>query len=143
MERPYKISDPARLVVYCRSNPLARGRVNKCSHVYQPLLAQKEAEFYLRQYEPLNIGYPVFIEITFAFSKKGKNLYPVTPVMGDIDNHVKALLDNLQRTDHLIDDRYVVGLEAYKIWSTSNFIDIKLWRITNEGHVAKTTEHIP
>jgi Holliday junction resolvase RusA-like endonuclease len=136
MERPYKKSHPARLVIYCRSFPLSRGRINKSKQIYQPLLNQRESEFYLKQYEPLNIDYPVFIDVTFAFKKTGKHLYPVVPSVGDIDNHLKSLLDNLQRVGHLRDDRFVVGLETYKIWSTANYIDIRLWRInSNEQYI--------
>jgi len=119
----------SRIVIYCRSYPLARTRLNRKKGIYQPLSAQEESIYWLYQYEPLKIDYPIKIDVTYGFFKTGKLLHPVSPTIGDIDNHIKALLDNLQRTDHLVDDRFVIEINAIKTWSTSNFIDIKFWRI--------------
>jgi len=132
MIRTYKKDCPARLVIYCKSRPLSRGRISKKHHIYQSLSNQQDQIYWLEQYEPLEIDYPCYIEVTLGFLKSGKSLFPVNPEIGDIDNHVKALLDNLQRAKHIHDDRYVVGVKAHKKWSTANYIDILIWKVTNE-----------
>jgi len=138
MDRPYRRGNLlAKFSLFCRSYPLARPRLNKCKQVYQPLSNQQEVISELERYDKIKIDRPMFIDVSFYFTKKGNEDYPTSPFFGDVDNHVKALLDNLQRTQIISNDRLVVEIHAIKKWSSEDYIEIEIYGVKNDIQSAK------
>ena len=130
MIRPYQKGNlVCRLILFDRSYPLARPRLNKSTHVYQPLSNQSGIISELGRYDSINVNEPMLIDVSFFFKRYGKEDFPIPNGIGDLDNHVKGLLDNLQRTQIIANDRYVVGLHAEKAWSTEDYVEIEIYGV--------------
>jgi Holliday junction resolvase RusA-like endonuclease len=130
MERTIQRGDLlAKLLLFERSFPLARPRVNTSKQVYQPLSNQQSLISEMERYSDLHLDGFLWIDVAFYFRKMGKWEYPVSPSIGDLDNHVKGLLDNLQRLNIITNDRFIVGIHATKAWSTEDYVEVEIYGV--------------
>jgi Holliday junction resolvase RusA-like endonuclease len=117
---------------------LNRPRLNIAKHVYQPLNNQQEVIAELKNYDPLKLDNPLIMDVVFYFSKKTGSDYPISPSIGDLDNHLKAIADNLVRTHIISDDRIIVEIHAIKCWAKEDYIEIRLYEAINDLQYANS-----
>jgi len=130
MKRPYQRGLLlAKFFLFSRSFPLARPRFSTTKHVYQPLKNQECIISELKHYAAINLDGAVLLDVIFYFRKKGNGDYPISPSIGDLDNHVKAISDNLVKAHILSDDRIIVDLHASKCWAKEDYIQIEIYEV--------------
>lgn len=103
-----------------------RGRIGK---IYQPKENQKQLLELVKDFEPIEIDYPVIVDSYMNFTVKGKNEHPTGPHYGDDDNLRKSIADALQAHSVLKDDRYILGGHNYKSWGNTDQCLVKIWTV--------------
>ena len=114
----------AEFILFTKAHPLSRPRKSGGNHIYQPLSNQHEARAQILE-SWLHCGeldQNCIIEIDFYFSSR---LSYVSK--SDVDNLVKAQLDNLQACKVIKNDNHVVGIEAYKNRAKEDLIMIVIY----------------
>ena len=130
-----------KTVVKMPLKPIAkqRPRLSKSNNVYTPTqtkvfeniikLCYGNRHFYDKEYIKVSILFK--FEVPKSYSKK-KHLEAIQgkirPTKADIDNYIKSVLDGLNRVAWS-DDRYVAEIEASKIFSNEDEIEITIENI--------------
>jgi len=129
--RPGKLL--AEIVLFCKAMPLARPRVGKTSHVYQPLENQFEMRKQLRPYKMHDpIDKPFWLEVHAFYESPGFRDISRLPCQNfDLDNVVKAVADNLTFSAIITDDKWLEGITASKQYSVEDYVLIRLNEVIN------------
>lgn len=87
----------------------------------------------LSMYEPLEIDYPVCVDVMFGFQPSKKNYpWPTQNYRGDLDNLLKGVFDGLVHNSHLVDDKFVVGTNSIKKFTDEDCVVIDIWKPTEK-----------
>lgn len=125
------------LMLYCRAKPLQRPRRSQSGGVYQPLDNQRDMISCLGTY-PNAITVPMIIDVTCYYQIRTKLSHVVNY---DIDNVLKAILDNLIRAGLIADDKLVVGSTIFKTPSNEDRVHVRIYKshFETEGLSAKSS----
>lgn len=110
--------------LFTRVRPLKRPRSDRSGgHFYQPKQDQIELRNFMKKFNQETIRDKFFLNCHFVF--EGKR-FP-----GDIDNLIKAVLDGLQASEVIEDDRNCVGINSTLNFGEENFVIIEI-EVANE-----------
>jgi Holliday junction resolvase RusA-like endonuclease len=121
-----------QMVLFCRSMPLPRARLNKYKKtLYQPNRAQAPMLTEIARYQGKIkiLAHPVIIDSYIQFKKRHQLFHPTHVVYGDTDNHAKAIHDNLVKIGIVYDDRYIVGHSTTKAFGSEDVVLVKFWSV--------------
>jgi Holliday junction resolvase RusA-like endonuclease len=119
-----------KLVLWVEPTPASRPRISRKGFAYYGKTYEnyrKEAKAALgaiKKPKGCPLSGPLKVKVTF-FCRSPKKITSLFP-LGDIDNHVKSILDSLNEWAWL-DDRQIMTLEARKCYSTNPRIEIE-WK---------------
>jgi Holliday junction resolvase RusA-like endonuclease len=114
----------AEFDLFCAGLPLNRGRRRSGPGMHQPLENQQEMLSLLEMFDPLMIAKPCIVDVECGYMS-WTNRSRV--IRYDVDNVLKAILDNLQRVFILADDKFVVGSSIVKLPAKENYTLIKIY----------------
>ena len=92
-----------------RLRPLARPRMGKNRNAYSPLSSQAEFRNFLKGIQTFTIDEPFYLTCHIFLKSKKKH-----GGASDVDNLLKSVLDGLQYTQIVSDDRLCVGIHSTK-----------------------------
>jgi Holliday junction resolvase RusA-like endonuclease len=85
---------------------------------------------------------PVFVDCHFHFTAPAKGgVWPVSQTIGDLDNLTKSVADALVKGAILQDDRWIIGGESTKIFTSEDYLYVFIYSVSDEiecrrvGHV--------
>ncbi len=123
-----------------KPHAMQRPRMTRKGHVYSPsaLYASEMAMELLAQgfqdWANRHQTAPLEVKIGFVLKKPKTTKFdmPTAKAHGDVDNHIKTVLDAL---NHFVPDEHVVRVTGYKQWGSQNqiVIEVDAWGKLTEG----------
>ena len=114
----------AEMDLFVRACPLQRGRSKRIGGVHQPLGNQAQMLRAMDRYAGLMVSEPCIVEVECGY-QSWNSKSRASKI--DVDNVLKAVLDNLVRVFILADDRFVVGASIVKLPTKENYTSIKIY----------------
>lgn len=108
-------------VVFGRPVPKGRPRMTRSGKVYTPQESREAEEFVAEAVgdDAPTFDGPVSVQMIFSKESTTVTIRPLseaeTELRGDLDNYVKLLLDGIQKSPLIENDRQVLHIDAVKI----------------------------